>query len=133
MKKTILILILALSTVSASAAQVLEGIVVRVGDRIITRTQYERRLRDLFAEIDAAGRPEQAPAARDTARKNLVNELIGGWQWSPGTFNSGVERAQFANQDFYSLGLAGPNNTDFTNLTSATRSTTSARCCWRSG
>ncbi|MGZ5432959.1 MAG: peptidylprolyl isomerase [Thermoanaerobaculia bacterium] len=76
MKKTILILILALGTFSASAAQVLEGIVVRVGDRIITRTQYERRLRDIFAEIDAAGRPEQAPAARETARNNLVNELI---------------------------------------------------------
>jgi peptidyl-prolyl cis-trans isomerase SurA len=76
MKKTIIILVLTLSTLSASAAQVLEGIVVRVGDRIITRTQYERRLRDLYAEIDAAGRPEQAPAARETARKNLVNELI---------------------------------------------------------
>ena len=76
MKKTILILVLALSTLSASAATVLEGIVVRVGDRIITRTQYERRLRDLFAEIDAAGRPEQAADARETARKNLVNELI---------------------------------------------------------
>lgn len=76
MKKTILILVLALSTLSASAAQVLEGIVVRVGDRIVTRTQYERRLRDLFAEIDAAGRPEQASTARETARKNLVNELI---------------------------------------------------------
>ncbi|HEY0370632.1 MAG TPA: peptidyl-prolyl cis-trans isomerase [Thermoanaerobaculia bacterium] len=76
MKKTILILILALGTLSASAAQVLEGIIVRVGDRIVTRTQYEKRLRDLYAEIDAAGRPEQASAARDTARKNLVNELI---------------------------------------------------------
>jgi peptidyl-prolyl cis-trans isomerase SurA len=76
MKKTILTLVLALSTLSASAAQVLEGIVVRVGDRIITRTQYEKRLRDLYAEIDAAGRPEQASAARETARNNLVNELI---------------------------------------------------------
>ncbi len=76
MKKTILILVLALGTFSASAAQVLEGIVVRVGDRIITRTQYDRRLHDLYAEIDAAGRPEQASAARETARKNLVNELI---------------------------------------------------------
>jgi len=76
MKKTILILIFALTTLSASAAQVLEGIIVRVGDRIITRTQYERRLRDIYAEIDAAGRPEQASAARETARTNLVNELI---------------------------------------------------------
>jgi peptidyl-prolyl cis-trans isomerase SurA len=76
MKKTILIVILALGTLSASATQVLEGIVVRVGDRIVTRTQYDRRLRDIYAEIDAAGRPEQASAARETARKNLVNELI---------------------------------------------------------
>ena len=76
MKKTILILTLALGTFSASAAQVIEGIIVRVGDRIVTRTQYEKRLRDLYAEIDAAGRPEQASAARETARKNLVNELI---------------------------------------------------------
>ena len=76
MKKTILILVLALSTLSASAAQVLEGIVVRVGDRMVTRTQYERRLREIYAEIDAAGRPEQAPAARETARNSLVNELI---------------------------------------------------------
>lgn len=76
MKRTVLILILALGTFSASAAQVLEGIVVRVGDRIITRTQYERRLRDIFAEIDAAARPEQASAAKETARNNLVNELI---------------------------------------------------------
>ncbi len=76
MKKTILILVLALCTFSASAAQVLEGIVVRVGDRIVTRSQYERRLSDLFAEIDAAGRPEQAPTAKETARNNLVNELI---------------------------------------------------------
>jgi peptidyl-prolyl cis-trans isomerase SurA len=76
MKKTILIAALSLTTLSASAADVLEGIVVRVGDRIVTRSQYERRLRDIFAEIDAAGRPEQAADARDTARKNLVNELI---------------------------------------------------------
>lgn len=76
MKKTILIAALSLTTLSASAADVLEGIVVRVGDRIVTRSQYERRLRDIFAEIDAAGRPDQAAEARETARKNLVNELI---------------------------------------------------------
>jgi parvulin-like peptidyl-prolyl isomerase len=76
MKKTILILVLALTTFSASAAQVLEGIVVRVGDRMVTRTQYERRLRELFAEIDATGSPEQIPEARQQVRTNLVNELI---------------------------------------------------------
>lgn len=76
MKKIILSLVLVLGTLSASAAQVLEGIVIRVGDRIITRTQYDRRLRDALAEVDQTARPEQIAAAKDTIRQNLVNELI---------------------------------------------------------
>lgn len=76
MKKTILLSLFALSTLSASAAQILEGIVVRVGDRIVTRTQYERRLRDAYAEIEQTMRPEEASAARERVRQNLVNELI---------------------------------------------------------
>lgn len=75
MKKTILISILALSTLSASAATVVEGIIVRVGDRIITRSQYERRLRDAFVESEQLPASERQ-AARDTIRKNIVNELI---------------------------------------------------------
>jgi parvulin-like peptidyl-prolyl isomerase len=76
MKKTILLTAFALSTLSASAAQLLEGIVVRVGDRIVTRTQYERRLRDAFADIEQRERPENAAAARQRVRENLVNDLI---------------------------------------------------------
>ena len=75
MKKTILIAILALSTLGASAATVVEGIVVRVGDRIITRSQYERRLRDALAETQQLPEADRA-TARDTIRKNIVNELI---------------------------------------------------------
>jgi peptidyl-prolyl cis-trans isomerase SurA len=76
MKKTILLIAIALSSLSASAAEVLEGIVIRVGDRIITRTQYERRLRDGFAEIEQNVRPEQAAAAREELRKRLADELV---------------------------------------------------------
>jgi peptidyl-prolyl cis-trans isomerase SurA len=76
MKKTILILAVALTTVTASAAELLEGIVVRVGDRIITRTQYERRLNDIYADIERSTPPEQASQVRQTARENLVNELV---------------------------------------------------------
>lgn len=76
MKKIILLTAFALSTLSASAAQLLEGIVVRVGDRIVTRTQYERRLRDAFAEIDRTAPADQAAAARQAVRENLTNELI---------------------------------------------------------
>ena len=53
---------------------------------------------------------------RSTLGSNLVNELIGGWQWSPGTFNSGIDAGQFANQDMYTLGFP-------LGATSATRST----------
>lgn len=76
MKKTIVVSILALSAVSASAAQLLEGIVVRVGDRIITRSQYERRIRDVYREIEATTPPEEREARKADLRKNFVNDLV---------------------------------------------------------
>ena len=76
MKKTILSAALALTAVTASGAELLEGIVVRVGDRIVTRTQYERRLRDTYNEIDRTAPAERRAALREDARKTLVNELI---------------------------------------------------------
>jgi parvulin-like peptidyl-prolyl isomerase len=50
--------------------------VVRVGDRIVTRTQYARRLRDTLADIDRNAPPEKASALREQARKGLVDEMI---------------------------------------------------------
>lgn len=76
MKKIILSAILAFTAVTASAAELLEGIVVRVGDRIITRTQYERRLRDMYGEIERTAPPDRKPALREEARLGLTNELI---------------------------------------------------------
>lgn len=75
MKKTVLVLATVFAATAASAAQLLEGIVVRVGDRIVTRTQYERRLRERLAEIDQAADP-RAAALKEEARNGLVNELI---------------------------------------------------------
>ena len=77
MKKSILAVTFALTAASASAAQLIEAIVVRVGDRIITRTQYERRLRDAITEAEQTVPPERLAARKDEIRKNLVNELIG--------------------------------------------------------
>jgi len=74
MKKTFFATVIALTALSASA-ELLEGIVVRVGDRIITRTQYEKRLHDLYAEIDQRN-PERAEDMKKETSKNLVNELI---------------------------------------------------------
>ncbi|HVE71351.1 MAG TPA: peptidyl-prolyl cis-trans isomerase [Thermoanaerobaculia bacterium] len=75
MKKTMLLFAIALASVSASA-EVLEGIVVRVGDRIVTRSQYERRLRDGFTEIEQTVRPEQVATAKEDLRKRLVDDMI---------------------------------------------------------
>jgi peptidyl-prolyl cis-trans isomerase SurA len=76
MKKIIICTAIALTAVSASAAELLEAIVVRVGDRIVTRTQYERRLRDTYSEIDRTATPERKAALREEARLGLTNEMI---------------------------------------------------------
>jgi peptidyl-prolyl cis-trans isomerase SurA len=75
MKKIILATVIALTSVAASA-ELLEGIVVRVGDRIITRTQYERRLADLYRDIEQSAPADQQADLRRKARENLVNELV---------------------------------------------------------
>jgi peptidyl-prolyl cis-trans isomerase SurA len=76
MKNLILSAVLAFTAVTASAAELLEGIVVRVGDRIVTRTQYERRLRDMYGEIDRSAPADRKAALREEARLGLTNELI---------------------------------------------------------
>jgi peptidyl-prolyl cis-trans isomerase SurA len=76
MKKTILAVTIALTAVSASAAQLIEGIVIRVGDRIVTRTQYERRLADALKEVDQNSAVTDAPARKELVRKNLPNEMV---------------------------------------------------------
>ena len=49
---------------------------------------------------------------------NLVNEVKGGWQWSPVDFFGNVTKDMFDDQGGFSLGLSGgPNNTDFSGLT----------------
>jgi hypothetical protein len=42
---------------------------------------------------------------RSTLSSNFVNELIGGWQWSPNHFSANVTAAQFVNQGGFALGL----------------------------
>jgi len=76
MKKSFLALAIVLAASTASAAQLLEGIVVRVGDRIITRTQYERRLRERFMEIEQSPDRDKIAEMKTHARDELVNELI---------------------------------------------------------
>ena len=60
MKKTLLALLVTAVAGTAGAAQVLEAIVVRVGDRIVTRTQYLQRLAEGFNEIEQTTPPADA-------------------------------------------------------------------------
>jgi len=77
MKKTILALALTASAATLSAAQLLEAIVIRVGDRIVTRTQYARRLKDAFTEIDQTSTsPAEATTKKEELRKKLSDDLI---------------------------------------------------------
>lgn len=76
MKRLFIALALTLSAASLSAAQLLEAIVIRVGDRIITRSQYEKRLHDALAEVDLAMPPQEAAPRKAELRKNFINDLI---------------------------------------------------------
>jgi parvulin-like peptidyl-prolyl isomerase len=77
MKKTFISLAVSLIAASTFAAQPIESIVVRVGDRIITRSTYDRRLRDALAEADQSGAPaDQIAARKQEVRKQLVDDLI---------------------------------------------------------
>jgi parvulin-like peptidyl-prolyl isomerase len=76
MKKLLLALTLTLAAASLSAAQMVEAIVLRVGDRIITSTQYVKRLHDGYNEIDQTSTPDQVAVKKAEFKKALVDELI---------------------------------------------------------
>ena len=76
MKKIILATAISLAAGSLCAAELVEAIVVRVGDRIVTRTQYAKRLREGFAEIEQTTPPDKVAAKRDQLKKDMINEVI---------------------------------------------------------
>src|SRR5215210_4021860 len=76
MKKTILAITISLAAASLSAAELIEAVIVRVGDRIITRSQYDRRLRDGYMEIEQTAPPAEAATRKAELRKRIVDELI---------------------------------------------------------
>ena len=76
MKKTLIALSIAFVAAAASAAQVVEAIVIRVGDRVVTRTQYEKRLREGLNEIDQTVPAAQQAAKKEEFRKGLTDDMI---------------------------------------------------------
>jgi parvulin-like peptidyl-prolyl isomerase len=77
MKKLLMTLAVSLAAAATFAAQPIESIVVRVGDRIITRSMYDRRLRDAYTEADQSGTPaDQIATRKQELRRTLVDDLI---------------------------------------------------------
>lgn len=76
MRKALAISALVFLPSLASAAEIIEAIVIRVGDRMVTRTQYMKRLHDGYAEIEQTVAPAEVAAKKEDYRKNLANDLI---------------------------------------------------------
>lgn len=58
------------------AAELVEAIVARVGDRIVTRSQYVRRLQAGLEEIDRTVPAEQRTARKEAYRRALLEDMI---------------------------------------------------------
>ena len=76
MRKALVISALVFLPSLVSAAEIIEAIVIRVGDRMVTRTQYVRRLHDGYAEIEQTVAPAEVAAKKEEFKKNLTNDLI---------------------------------------------------------
>ena len=76
MKRTLIALFIAGTAAAAIAGDVVEAIVIRVGDRVVTRTQYMKRLHDGLTEIEQTVQPPEMNAKKEDFKKNLTNDLI---------------------------------------------------------
>jgi parvulin-like peptidyl-prolyl isomerase len=76
MKKALIVLSITFAATAVSATQLVEAIVVRVGDRVVTRTQYEKRLREGLIEVTQTAPPAQLAAKKEEFRKALIDDLI---------------------------------------------------------
>ena len=75
-KTTISLLLTLLLTVPGYSAEQVEAIVARVGDRIITRSQYDARLREGFAELERTVPPQELTTRKQDLKRNLINEML---------------------------------------------------------
>jgi len=76
MKRALFACLIFLTAISASAAELVEAVIIRVGDRIVTRSQYEKRLHDGLNEIEQTAQSADVAAKKEEFRKNLINDLI---------------------------------------------------------
>lgn len=76
MKRILISLIIAVTSAAAFAAETVEAVVIRVGDRIVTRSQYMARLHDGINEIRQTLPKDQQSAKEEEFRKGLLNDMI---------------------------------------------------------
>ncbi len=75
MKKLIIGLALAAAAATVQA-EVVEAVLARVGDRIVTRSQYEQRLEAGLAEIAGTVPPAEVAERQAEFRKKLLDEML---------------------------------------------------------
>lgn len=69
--------LLAVAMATPATAEIIEAIVARVGDRIVTRSQYDARLQEGYFEIEqTSASPEEADARKEALRKELLDMML---------------------------------------------------------
>lgn len=60
-----------------ATAEIIEAIIARVGDRVVTRSQYETRLREGYFEIEQiSSSPEEAERRKKALREGLLDDML---------------------------------------------------------
>ncbi len=76
MRKLLVVLLMTLAVASLRASQIVEAVVARVGDRIITRSDYLDRLQHGLQEIENTGPADTQAARKEKFKNDLLNEMI---------------------------------------------------------
>ena len=76
MKKHLLLIIILLTCSTGASAEIVEAIVARVGDRIITQSEFADRLESTYQEIEAAAPPGQVEEIKERRKDELLEEMI---------------------------------------------------------
>ena len=76
MKKLTALALFSVMFATAASAEIVEAILVRVGDRIITRSSYVNRLNAAFGEIESNVPAAQVADRKAAVKKSLLNEMI---------------------------------------------------------
>jgi parvulin-like peptidyl-prolyl isomerase len=75
-KKILLLSLLAVAMALPAAAELVEAVLVRVGDRIITQSEYMRRLAADLEQIERTTPPEAVAARKAERPQSLLDEMI---------------------------------------------------------